>query len=115
MEVFTTQPGIQLYTSNYLDGTLNGKHGVHYKQYSAFALETQHFPDSPNHPAFPGVIKRMLIQKDGAWSVQEEGHSYASDAAQPAFLVWLEQFKELDRRMKDDIARQQSASPTSSN
>ena len=56
MEVFTTEPGIQLYTSNYLDGTLNGKHGVHYKQYSAFALETQHYPDSINHPGFPSVI-----------------------------------------------------------
>jgi aldose 1-epimerase len=56
MEVWTTQPGIQLYTSNYLDGTLNGKRGVHYKQYAAFALETQHFPDSPNQPSFPSTV-----------------------------------------------------------
>jgi aldose 1-epimerase len=58
MEVWTTEPGIQLYTSNYLDGTLNGKRGIHYKQYGAFALETQHFPDSINQPAFPPVILR---------------------------------------------------------
>jgi aldose 1-epimerase len=58
MEVFTTEPGIQLYTSNYLDGTLNGKRGIHYKQYSAFALETQHYPDSINQPSFPSVILR---------------------------------------------------------
>jgi len=56
MEVFTTEPGIQLYTSNYLDGSLNGKHGVHYKQYGAFALETQHYPDSINQPSFPSVV-----------------------------------------------------------
>ncbi|MGB6544968.1 MAG: aldose epimerase family protein [Candidatus Acidiferrales bacterium] len=56
MEVWTTQPGIQLYTSNYLDGTLNGKRGIHYKQYGAFALETQHFPDSINQPKFPPVV-----------------------------------------------------------
>jgi aldose 1-epimerase len=58
MEVFTTQPGIQFYTSNHLDGTLNGKRGIHYKQYGAFALETQHYPDSINHPDFPSVILR---------------------------------------------------------
>jgi aldose 1-epimerase len=58
MEVWTTEPGIQLYTSNYLDGTLNGKRGIHYKQYGAFALETQHYPDSINQPSFPPVILR---------------------------------------------------------
>jgi|HubBroStandDraft_1064217.scaffolds.fasta_scaffold32022_1 aldose 1-epimerase len=56
MEVWTTEPGIQLYTSNYLDGTLNGKRGIHYKQYGAFALETQHYPDSINQPTFPPVV-----------------------------------------------------------
>jgi aldose 1-epimerase len=56
MEVFTTQPGIQLYTSNYLDGTLNGKRGIHYAQYAAFALETQHYPDSINQASFPPVV-----------------------------------------------------------
>jgi aldose 1-epimerase len=56
MEVWTTEPGIQFYTSNYLDGTLNGKRGIHYNQYGAFALETQHYPDSINQPNFPPVV-----------------------------------------------------------
>ena len=55
MEVYTTQPGIQLYTGNFLDGseTAGG-----YPQYSAFCLETQHYPDSPNKPEFPSTILR---------------------------------------------------------
>ncbi|SRR6266852_2177737 len=58
MEVHTTQPGIQLYTGNFLDGTLTGKHGVVYRQHSGFCLETQHFPDSVNQPTFPSIILR---------------------------------------------------------
>jgi aldose 1-epimerase len=58
MEVFTTEPGVQLYTGNHLDGTLTGHHGVAYKQFSGFCLETQHFPDSVNHPEFPSTILR---------------------------------------------------------
>jgi aldose 1-epimerase len=53
LEVWTTEPGIQLYTSNFLDGAARGKGGVAYARRSALCLETQHFPDSPNHPAFP--------------------------------------------------------------
>jgi aldose 1-epimerase len=53
MEVFTTQPGIQFYTGNHLDGTVRGKGGVVYKPRFAFCLETQHFPNSPNQPDFP--------------------------------------------------------------
>lgn len=56
MEVWTTEPGLQLYTGNFLDGTLKGKDGVVYQQYSAFALECQHYPDSPNHKNFPSTI-----------------------------------------------------------
>jgi aldose 1-epimerase len=56
MEVYTTEPGIQLYTGNFLDGTLTGKNGVVYKQHSALCLETQHFPDSINQPKFPSVV-----------------------------------------------------------
>ena len=56
MEVYTDQPGIQFYTGNFLDGTNTGKHGAVYNQYAALCLETQHFPDSPNHPAFPTAI-----------------------------------------------------------
>jgi len=56
MEVLTTEPGVQLYTANYLDGTEPGKGGRSYDKYSAFCLETQHFPDSPNHPEFPSTV-----------------------------------------------------------
>jgi aldose 1-epimerase len=53
MEVLTTQPGIQFYTGNFLDGTVQGKGGKVYPRRSAFCLETQHFPDSPNQSKFP--------------------------------------------------------------
>lgn len=56
MEIYTTQPGIQFYTGNFLDGTLIGKGGKKYVQYAGLCLETQHFPDSPNRPAFPNTI-----------------------------------------------------------
>ena len=55
MEVHTTEPGVQLYTANFL-GDTKGKAGKTYKQYGAFCLETQHYPDSVNHPNFPSVI-----------------------------------------------------------
>jgi aldose 1-epimerase len=58
MEVHTTQPGVQLYTANYLDGSLTGKRGVVYRQHSGFCLETQHYPDSVHQPRFPSVILR---------------------------------------------------------
>jgi aldose 1-epimerase len=53
LEVLTTEPGIQFYTGNFLDGTIHGKDGKVYNRRYAFCLETQHFPDSPNHPKFP--------------------------------------------------------------
>ena len=56
LEVSTTQPGVQFYTGNFLDGTVIGKQGHVYKRRYAFCLETQHFPDSPNHPEFPSTI-----------------------------------------------------------
>ena len=55
MEVWTTQPGVQFYTGNFLDGSLHGKGGISYTKRSAFCLETQHFPDSPNKPKFPST------------------------------------------------------------
>jgi len=58
MEVLTTEPGVQLYTANHLDGSLKGVGGVVYAQHNGFCLETQHFPDSVNHPNFPSVILR---------------------------------------------------------
>ena len=54
----TTEPGVQFYTGNFLDGTLTGKSGRVYKQRYGLCLETQHFPDSPNHPGFPSTILR---------------------------------------------------------
>jgi aldose 1-epimerase len=56
LECWTTQPGVQLYTSFFLDGTITGRHGAKYDQYHAFCLETQHYPDSPNQPNFPSSI-----------------------------------------------------------
>lgn len=56
LEVFTTQPGVQFYTGNFLDGTITGKEGHVYNRRYGFCLETQHFPDSPNHPSFPSTI-----------------------------------------------------------
>jgi aldose 1-epimerase len=53
MQVLTTEPGVQFYTSNFLDGSIKGKKGIAYVRNGALCLETQHFPDSPNHPAFP--------------------------------------------------------------
>jgi len=56
MEVFTTEPGMQFYTGNFLDGSLKGKNGVLYHEHYGFCLETQHFPDSPNQPTFPSAL-----------------------------------------------------------
>jgi aldose 1-epimerase len=56
LEVSTTQPAVQFYTGNFLDGTVTGKQGHVYKRRYGFCLETQHFPDSPNHPDFPSTI-----------------------------------------------------------
>jgi aldose 1-epimerase len=58
MEVWTTEPGMQLYTGNFLDGTLTGKDGKVYQQRYGFCLETQHYPDSPNKPNFPTTVLR---------------------------------------------------------
>ena len=55
LEVWTTEPGVQFYTGNFLDGKSAGKGGATYPKRSAFCLETQHFPDSPNQPKFPSV------------------------------------------------------------
>ena len=56
LEVWTTQPGVQFYTGNFLDGKTVGKGGATYPRRSAFCLETQHYPDSPNQPKFPSVV-----------------------------------------------------------
>ncbi len=56
LEVFTSEPGIQFYSGNFLDGSLTGKDGIVYNQHHGFCLETQHFPDAPNQPGFPSTI-----------------------------------------------------------
>ena len=56
MEIYTTEPGVQFYTGNFLDGSITGKSGKVYKKHYGFCLETQHFPDSPNKPDFPSVV-----------------------------------------------------------
>lgn len=58
MEILTTEPGIQFYSGNFLDGTLVGKDGAVYSYRTGFCLETQHYPDSPNQPLFPSTILR---------------------------------------------------------
>jgi aldose 1-epimerase len=56
LEVLTTEPGVQFYSGNFLDGTITGDGGVVYRQHMGFCLETQHFPDSVNHPNFPSYV-----------------------------------------------------------
>jgi len=55
LKVFTLEPGVQFYSSNFLDGTYKGRDGAPYTKYSGLCLETQHYPDSPNHPGFPST------------------------------------------------------------
>jgi aldose 1-epimerase len=56
VQVWTTEPGVQFYSGNFLDGTIQGKEGRTYGHRAALCLETQHFPDSPNHPDFPSTV-----------------------------------------------------------
>ena len=58
LKVYTDEPGIQVYSGNFLDGTVAGKNGIAYPQRSAICLETQHYPDSPNKPLWPSVVLR---------------------------------------------------------
>ena len=56
LEILTTEPGIQFYSGNFLDGSFIGKNGVAYVKYAGLCLEPQHFPDAPNHPKFPSTV-----------------------------------------------------------
>lgn len=58
LKIWTTEPGVQFYTGNFLDGTLTGKYGITYEAHDGFSLEAQHFPDSINHPQFPNTVLR---------------------------------------------------------
>jgi hypothetical protein len=81
-----------------------------------FTCERQYtfwYLTKPNHPAHPGIIKRYLYQQDGAWNAKEEGRSFASDAAQPAFKAWLAQIADMDRQAREWIKKQHSQEPDS--
>src|SRR5258708_6874601 len=69
LEVHTTQPGVQFYTGNFLDGTIHGKGGKLYGHRSGLCLETQHFPDSPNQPKFPSTLLKpgQKFQSTTVW------------------------------------------------
>lgn len=69
LKIFTSEPGVQLYTSNWFDGSITGKSGNAYLEHGAFALETQHYPDSVNHPSFPGIVLRpgQTYQSETIW------------------------------------------------
>jgi aldose 1-epimerase len=56
MKVYTDEPGLQFYSGNFLDGSDTGRDGVSYQYRSAFCLEAQHYPDSPNHENFPSTV-----------------------------------------------------------
>jgi aldose 1-epimerase len=73
LEVLTTEPGVQFYSGNFLDGSAKGKGGKAYGQRAAFCLETQHFPDSPNHPNFPSTLL-----KPGAVFHSETGFRFST-------------------------------------
>lgn len=74
MEVYTTEPGVQFYTANFLDGTIKGKGGFAYQKHGGFCLETQHFPDSPNKENFPSVVLR-----NGEKYTQLTTHKFLTD------------------------------------
>ncbi len=69
LTIFTTQPGIQVYTSNHLDGTLQGHEGTIYQKHHAICLETQHFPDTPNQSGFPSTLLRPgeIYRETNTW------------------------------------------------
>ena len=58
MNTYTTEPGVQLYTGNWMTGNFEGKKGQRYPMRAALCLETQHFPDSPNKPDYPSTVLR---------------------------------------------------------
>ena len=55
LDVYTNEPGVQIYSGNFLDGSVTGKNGIAYNQHAGICLETQHYPDAPNKPQWPSV------------------------------------------------------------
>lgn len=76
MSIHSDQPGVQLYTGNFLDGTLTGPSGHMYRQGDGFCLETQHYPDSPNQPDFPSTVLRP-----GETFQSSTVHRFSTDAS----------------------------------
>jgi len=82
MEVWTTEPGVQFYTGNFLDGTLTGKDGKVYQQRYGFCLETQHYPDSPNKPKFPSTVL-----KKGARYHTTTSYRFSTSKSEPSAVA----------------------------
>ena len=78
MEIYTTEPGIQFYSGNFLDASLVGTSGKMYRQSDGFCLETQHFPDSPNHPEFPSTVLRpgQTFTSTTIYAFSADGHDH---------------------------------------
>ena len=73
---------------------------------------TYYYFTKPSHFAHPGVIKRYAVQDNGNWVMREQGWSFGDDSAQPAFQHWLDQFKELDRQMAEQMRQQKGSAPS---
>ena len=88
MEVLTTEPGVQFYTGNFLDGSIRGKGGKVYGRRYGLCLETQHFPDSPNKPSFPSVVLKpgAQYQTTTVYSSPVRQHSQNSFVGQDGIL-----------------------------
>jgi aldose 1-epimerase len=79
LELWTTEPGMQFYSGNFMNGSMVGKGGLVYKRRSAFVLETQHFPDSPNQPAFPSTVLQP-----GETYLQTTVYRFSTDRPKPS-------------------------------
>ncbi len=79
MDIHSTEPGLQFYSGNFLDGTLQGSHGALLRQGDGLCLETQHFPDAPNHPEFAStrlaageVFKSSTVMRFGTFGAHQD-------------------------------------------
>ena len=73
---------------------------------------TYYYFTKPSHFAHPGVIKRYAVQENGNWVMREDGWSFGDDSSQPAFQRWLDQFKELDRQMAEQMRQRKGSAPS---
>jgi aldose 1-epimerase len=86
LEVSTTEPGLQFYSGNQLDGSIVGKRGTAYRRHQGFCLEAQHFPDAPHHPGFPSIVLRPgdEYKQTTEYHFSIEGASHRSGRGDPA-------------------------------